>query len=144
MRRILVALLFLVTTVSTGCATVTEKYFEERVDKGALIEGQYEKTGIFFKFPGDPLTAMEVGLGRTVGWGVVWAMPQASADSTYYEHRSNVNADANAANATVSTETLLFSGALTEDLLEKAFASWGSMEGAWEEQDDTWEEIEEE
>ncbi len=127
MKRITILLaVCLCVFMLMGCSTTG--YFKERVDKGVFVEGEYSKTGIFIKLPGEPLTAAEIGIGKKVGWGVIWGMPQALEDSTYYEHRSNMRAGAGDVAATVGSETVLFSGKLTEGMIKETFSSWTSWE----------------
>lgn len=100
-----VAALALAPAVS-GCFSTTAKYyFKERVDKGVVLEGAWQDTGINIKLPGDPLTAGSLNLGRRVGWGVLAAQPLDEDDAMFYEHTEGLRAGPDTLGATVESQT---------------------------------------
>jgi len=90
-----------------GCASTAEKYFEERVDKGIVLEGGWRKTGIVISMPGDGLNAGSLTIGHEIGWGVASAMPLDEDDSHYYSHREGIEAGSGTPVATVGSETII-------------------------------------
>lgn len=98
--------LLLLPLYATGCFSTTAKYyFKERVDKGIVLEGAWQDTGINIKMPGDPLTAGSLNLGRRVGWGVLVAQPLDQDDAMLYEHTEGLKAGPDAFGATLESQT---------------------------------------
>lgn len=102
---ILILIIFCILLFTLGCASTMETYFKERVDKGIVFEGRWEKTGIIIKAPGEQLSSGSITLGREVGWGCMTGQPLATNDAMLYEHVEGLTAGNEQVGADIDSKT---------------------------------------